>query len=258
METRPKKAGKPIDIDLTKVPTALEAERGIASIAVNHPDAFVMQSAEKRFNVADILDAMSRFMCETVLTQASKSSSCDIRVVYEKVRERLPHVEFHQLSEVYTLLPIVSALPDLMEAVRSTAKRRSLLGLLTQANMDISNAEISTVKLISDLAMQTDSLSHELSPPRALDTKNLLMEAIQRYETGDDQTQRIRTGYAKLDNLTPTRYGDFMVIGGETKSGKTMLALNIIANIICNSSTLPHTKSTSTDQSLSQQDMSLA
>lgn len=258
MEPKTRKAGKPLDVDFTKVPTALEAERGIASIAVNHPDAFVTQSAEKRFNVADILDPMSRFMAETVLTQASKSSSCDIRIVYEKVRERLPHAEFHQLSEIYTLLPIIGVLPDLMEVVRGTAKRRSLLALLAQANMDISNAEISTAKLISDLAMQTDSLSHELNPPRPMDTKNLLMEAIQRYETGDDQTQRIRTGYAKLDNLTPTRYGDFMVIGGETKSGKTMLALNIIANIICNSSTLPHTRSTSTEQSLSQQDMSLA
>jgi KaiC/GvpD/RAD55 family RecA-like ATPase len=60
----------------------------------------------------------------------------------------------------------------------------------------------------------------------------MLLAAIARYQTGDDSTQRIKTGYEKLDNLTPIRYGDFLVIGGETKSGKTMLALNIVANLL--------------------------
>jgi F0F1-type ATP synthase alpha subunit len=55
---------------------------------------------------------------------------------------------------------------------------------------------------------------------------------MERYQTGDDATQRIKTGYDKIDNLTPIRLGDFLVIGGPTKSGKTMLALNIIANLI--------------------------
>jgi replicative DNA helicase len=231
METRPRKVGK-LELDPDKVPTALEAERAIASIAVNHPDQFVTESASRRFNASDILDALSRIMVETVLTQASRSSSCDIRIIYEKTRERLPDVQFHQVSEIYTLVPIASALGEFIEIVRSTAKRRALLGLLTQANLDISDKEIPTAKLISDLAMQADSLSHELSPPRPMDTKILLMDAIKRYETGDDQTQRLRTGFEKIDNLSPIRYGDFLVIGGETKSGKTMLAINVIANIL--------------------------
>jgi replicative DNA helicase len=225
METRHQKVGD-------RVPTALEAERAVASIAVNHPDQFVTESAARRFNASDVLDSLSRILVETVLTQASRSSSCDIRIVYEKVRERLPDVQFHQVSDIYTLVPIASALGEFVEIVRSTAKRRALLGLLTQANLDISDSEIPTAKLISDLAMQADSLSHELNPPRPMDTKNLLMDAIKRYETGDDQTQRIRTGFEKIDNLSPIRYGDFVVIGGETKSGKTMLALNIIANLL--------------------------
>jgi len=231
MEIRPRKVGK-LELDPERVPAAPEAERAVASIAVNYPDQFVTESAARRFNASDIFDSLSRVMVETVLTQASRSSSCDIRIVYEKVRERLPEVQFHQVSDIYTLMPIGSALGEFIEIVRSTAKRRALLGLLTQANLDISDSEIPTAKLISDLAMQADSLSHELNPPRPMDTKNLLMDAIKRYETGDDQTQRIRTGYDKIDNLSPIRYGDFVVIGGETKSGKTMLALNIIANLI--------------------------
>ena len=234
MEPKIRKAGK-VEVDLSKVPAALETERGLASIAVNHPDEFVKVTAERRFAPSDIYDPMSKVIVETVLTQSARSSSCDIRVVYEKVRERLPDTQFHQVSEVYTLMPIPGVLPEYIEIVRSTSKRRGLMAVLAQANMDISNAEVSTAKLLSDISMQTDSLAHELTPPSPMDTKKLLMDAIKRYETGDDETERIRTGYAKLDNLTPIRYGDFLVIGGETKSGKTMLALNIIANIICNS-----------------------
>ena len=43
---------------------------------------------------------------------------------------------------------------------------------------------------------------------------------------------RISTGFKKLDDMCPIRYGDYVVIGGETKSGKTMLALNIISNLL--------------------------
>lgn len=255
MEQKTRKAGK-AEVDLSKVPTALETERGIASIAVNNPDQFVTISAEKRFSPADIFDPLSRTIVETVLTQSARSSSCDIRIVYEKVRERLPDTPFHAVSEVYTLMPIAGVLPDYIEIVRATSKRRALMGLLAQANMDIANSEISTAKLLSDLCMQTDSLSHELTPPSPMDTKHLLLDAIKRYETGDDETERIRTGYTKLDNLTPIRYGDFLVIGGETKSGKTMLALNIIANIIsCNSPTSHLTESSSTEKPLNQQAM---
>jgi hypothetical protein len=36
MEPKTRKAGK-AEVDLSKVPAALETERGLASIAVNHP-----------------------------------------------------------------------------------------------------------------------------------------------------------------------------------------------------------------------------
>ena len=231
MENKPKKAGK-VEVDLTRVPTATESERGIASIAVNHPDHFVTVSAEKRFNVADVFDPMSRIMLETVLTQSSKSASCDIRIVYEKVRERLPDTAFHQVSEVYTLMPVKFALADFIEIVRATAKRRAFMSVLAKANMDIINAEVPTAKLLADMVSQTDALSHDLAPPSPMDTKELILDALKRYESGDDSTQRISTGFENIDNLTPIRYGDFVVVGGETKSGKTMLALNIIANLL--------------------------
>lgn len=240
-----------------RVPLATEAERGMASVAVNNADAFLKYVAEKQFKLSDIFDPLCRTVCETVMTQAAKGSPSDIRIIFERCREKLPDITFANISEIYQYAPVVYALPEFLDIVRSTAKRRGLMAVLAQAQMDLSNNEITTAKLLNDVGMQVDSLTHELCPPSPQDTKNLLMDAIKRYETGEDATSRISTGFPKLDNLSPIRYGDYVIIGGETKSGKTMLALNIIAHLLkCNSSTShPTASSSATEKPSSQQDM---
>ena len=215
-----------------EIPKATESERGIASIALNHPTTFLNGITEKKFTTADILDPVSRGIVEVILDQTSRSASCDVRVVFEKLRERLPETQFYQLTEMYTLMPIEGCLPELLEVVKNTAKRRSLMIVMQRGLAKIASADVSTPDLVNDIAMKIDGIQTELMPPQVADTKKLLLDAVERYQTGDDSTQRIKTGYEKIDNLTPIRLGDFLVIGGETKSGKTMLALNIIANLI--------------------------
>ena len=215
-----------------EIPKATESERGIASIALNHPTTFLNGITEKKFATADILDPVSRGIVEVILDQTSRSASCDVRVVFEKLRERLPETQFYQLTEMYTLMPIEGCLPELLEVVKNTAKRRSLMIVMQRGLAKIASADVTTPDLVNDIAMKIDGIQTELMPPQVADTKKLLLDAVERYQTGDDSTQRIKTGYEKIDNLTPIRLGDFLVIGGETKSGKTMLALNIIANLI--------------------------
>jgi len=169
---------------------------------------------------------------ETVLDQVSRRAVCDARIVFECVRVKLPEFQFHQLTDLYTLMPIPSALKELMGIVKSAAKRRALAAILSEGQKHLESPDISTAELVNTLHLGIEKVRGELHPPAVLDTKALIMDAITRYQEGDDLTQRIRTGYDKLDNLTPIRYGDFLVIGGPEKSGKTMLAINIIANIL--------------------------
>jgi replicative DNA helicase len=215
-----------------ETPMATESERGIASVALNNPKTLLNVLTETRFNPRDIYDPLSRMVVEVILDQTSRSASTDARVIFEKLRERLPDVQFYTLTDLYTLMPIESALPDLLKVVKAMAKRRALMVVMQQSLAKVSDLEVQTSDLVNDVSMQVDAIQTELNPPAILDTKKLLIDAISRYQEGDDETQRIKTGYEKLDNLTPIRLGDFVVIGGETKSGKTMLALNIIANLI--------------------------
>ena len=104
--------------------------------------------------------------------------------------------------------------------------------LAYQAVQDAQTNEQPTSDLIAGLSMKVDALMRETVPPKAMDTKSLLIDAAKRYQEGDDSSMRIATGFKKIDDICPIRYGDYVVIGGETKSGKTMLALNIISNLL--------------------------
>lgn len=210
----------------------IESERGIASITLNNPELVLNAVSDAGFNPAFISDLVSRYVVEIVLDQVSRRAVCDARIVFEHVREKLPEFQFHQLTDLYTLMPIASALRELMDIVKQAAKRRALAVILSEGQKHLEAPDISTAQLVNTLHLGIEKVRGELNPPAVLDTKALIMDAITRYQEGDDTTQRIRTGYDKLDNLTPIRYGDFLVIGGPEKSGKTMLAINIIANIL--------------------------
>jgi replicative DNA helicase len=210
----------------------IESERGIASITLNNPELVLNAVSDAGFNPAFIADLVSRYVVEIVLDQVSRRAVCDARIVFEHVRSKLPEFQFHQLTDLYTLMPIASALRELMDIVKQAAKRRALAVILSEGQKHLEAPEISTAQLVNTLHLGIEKVRGELNPPAVLDTKALIMDAITRYQEGDDLTQRIRTGYDKLDNLTPIRYGDFLVIGGPEKSGKTMLAINIIANIL--------------------------
>jgi replicative DNA helicase len=210
----------------------IESERGIASITLNNPELVLNAVSDAGFNPAFISDLVSRYVVEIVLDQVSRRAVCDARIVFEHVRGKLPEFQFHQLTDLYTLMPIASALRELMDIVKQAAKRRALAVILSEGQKHLEAPEISTAQLVNTLHLGIEKVRGELNPPAVLDTKALIMDAITRYQEGDDLTQRIRTGYDKLDNLTPIRYGDFLVIGGPEKSGKTMLAINIIANIL--------------------------
>lgn len=210
----------------------IESERGIASITLNHPELVLNAVSDAGFNPAFISDLVSRYVVEIVLDQVSRRAVCDARIVFEHVRGKLPEFQFHQLTDLYTLMPIASALRELMDIVKQAAKRRALAVILSEGQKHLEAPDITTAELVNTLHLGIEKVRGELNPPAVLDTKALIMDAITRYQEGDDTTQRIRTGYDKLDNLTPIRYGDFLVIGGPEKSGKTMLAINIIANIL--------------------------
>ncbi len=215
-----------------KIPTPIESERGLASITLNHPELVLNTMSDAGFNPSFIFDGLSRNVVEVVLDQVSRRAVCDVRVIFERLRERNENVQFHQLTDLYTLMPVASACRELMDIIKAASKRRAVVKILAEGMQFADSADVTTADLVNGLSAGIESIRSEMTPPAKHDLSTHIMAAITRYQEGDDHTQRIRTGYDKLDNLTPIRKGDFLVIGGPEKSGKTMLALNIVANIL--------------------------
>ena len=225
---KPKAGNQSLDLEFCR---AEEAEKGLVSIILNNPDEALLKITEAAFNVADIFDIQLKKVAEVTLQQAAQGKSTDIRVIYEIVRMET-HLEFYQLSELYTACPILSLAQEFIELTRTAAKRRTMQIVLHNAQAEVRGGDLN--EFLSGLVAVSEGVQNEIAPPKVLDTRAQLMEATNRYETGDDGSTRIKTGFPEIDNITPMRESDMIVVGGETKSGKTTWVLNVIANMIKN------------------------
>jgi hypothetical protein len=221
-------------IQVPPIPSVSEVERGLASIALNFPEKFVSAITDKRFKVSDIHDPLSSVLINVISEQVTIGASTDIRIIFEKTRENIPDIRLGQITEIQILCAIEYPLHDYIDIIKNTAKRRQILAVACEIIEDVGCYEIQTQDIVYNNSLKIEAIGNELNPPDAADTKALILAAIDRYQNGDDKTQRISTGLNSIDNLTPIRFGDFLVIGGQEKSGKSMLATNIIANIIQN------------------------
>lgn len=220
------------DLNHIRIPNAIESERATASIALTYPEEFVAVSSEHRFNLNDMFDPVCKAVVQSMYELACGGKSSDIRIVFDRVKKEIPPVEFYQISDLYTLgIPKVT-LVDHLNIIRMTAKRRSLISLLVDTTAAVADTKIETAHLLADLNSKVDKLASEAVSTRAPKINQIALAAVNRYQTGEDKSQRVMTGFRSVDEMTPIQFGDFMVIGGETKAGKTALALNIIANII--------------------------
>lgn len=227
MQTRKQKAGSPPpELELCR---AEEAEKGLISVILNHPEDALLKITELAFNTADIFDMCLRKIAEVTLQQTAQGKATDIRVVYELARQET-HLEFYQLSELYTVCPLLSLAQEFIELTRTAAKRRAMQIVIHNAQSEVKTENLND--FLTSLVAVSEGVKNEISPPSILDKNAQLVEATNRYEKGDDASMRIRTGFPEIDNITPMRETDLIVFGGETKSGKTTIVLNILANIL--------------------------
>lgn len=223
-----------------RIPSCPESEKALCCIALNYPREFVEQSSEHRFQIDDLHDPVVKAVVRCVYAMECSSKTVDIRLVYEQVKKDLPVVEFYQLSELWTLASPCSTLVEHMNLIRMTAKRRSLIRVLNDTHFQLEDSKSETANILADLNSKVDKLATEAVSTKAPKLKDIIFDALNRYQNGEDKSQRISTGFESLDELTPISRGDWVVIGGMEKSGKTTLALNIIANILRNEARKSH------------------
>jgi replicative DNA helicase len=209
--------------------TAPEAEKAVACIASNHTEYFMKVCAEVNFNTSCILDPLLKRICDASIDNSARGKSTEIVVLFESIKSGFD-IQFYQLSEILTSGYNQASLKDYIEIVKDASNKRRLLETLSEATASLKDNN--SMAVITSLHTELNDICRDAVVEKHKSMRELLLEATNRYEHGEDNSTLIKTGFRNIDEMTPTRRSDFMVIGGEPKSGKTTLGLNFIANMI--------------------------
>jgi replicative DNA helicase len=125
----------------------------------------------------------------------------------------------------------LAALPSWIEAVKAADQRRKAIQLSILA-IERLQGQDSTPEILEAVRTEIQSLQRTGSTKLSKTWGEQIAERLNVYTYGKDQRNVVKTGFKELDDVMAVDKSDFLVIGGTTGSGKTMLALNIIANVL--------------------------
>lgn len=132
-----------------------------------------------------------------------------------------------RIQSLFALSAVTSAAASYIEAIKQCYRRRRLLEASKAAFMDCQGTEpIAKIELALSAFLNHSEQPLEISTPKQL---NL---AVMDKADGEGV---ITTGFNAIDRFCgPVYRGDFLVIGGKRKMGKSMLAGNIASGIAKN------------------------
>ena len=215
---------------MIRFPTAAEAERAIAGLCVNQPEEAAQKLNAAYFRPSWVFDAIARDVITIVLDRVSRGAQCDFVSVLNAVRLSRPSFEPHELTDLSISGAIGSALESWVEIVETTYQRRHSLVLANQLLQDLQGPD-STLTLL-ERAKQDFSGLLRTSAKQTLGWSDLLKRQALLWEQGRDESKVMRTGLRALDKEMQLEASDMLVIGGGTGSGKTMLGLNVLTNVM--------------------------
>lgn len=129
-----------------------------------------------------------------------------------------------RIQSLFLLESVNSAVDSYIERMRDCWRRRRLMEAAKGAFMRVQGSDpVDDIELSLSAFLNQQEQSLEISTP-----KELSHDLLERAE-GEGA---IMTGFSSIDRFCgPVYRGDFLVIGGKRKAGKSMLAGNIAASI---------------------------
>lgn len=213
------------------LPSAPDAERALLSSFLIAPREVGNLCAERHIGEADFHIPANATIYRHLHKAWSESRSLDLITLTNAVRDAGELDECGGAANLSELgnYPTAAMAGEYIEILSSkTTLRRIHLCCAQFARQAVSGSEDAANLLLS---AQTALAGISVRGPVAQKSfRAVLMETVDSIERGDDAAAHIESGIASLDELVRMRRGNFIVIGGEAKSGKTALAGGILAH----------------------------
>jgi replicative DNA helicase len=215
-----------------ELPDVSDTENALASLALQYPSEFAVDFTDAGMKPEFIHNVIARSLVLYSLGCSSHGEQCDITAASQFMREAKVDVQFHVLSSIWSQCPSYSVLGQLIRTTLKAAKARAIRKLARDSYYSAGDKDPD--EILAEIANTVSNMQVMSAGKKRKTLKTISLDALNRYQHGEDLTNRVQTGFENIDKVCPIEKGDYIVIGGPTKSGKSFLALNIICNIIQN------------------------
>lgn len=224
------------------LPHADDAERGLLCSFMADPKMVGGLCAEKRVGTDHFYHPANQLLFATLMAHWTEGKSFDIITLTNTLKDAgvLDRVGgLSRLVEIQTYIPTAWMAPNYIEICNDKRILRSLIAHgaeLQRLGYESAGQEPADIAMeaASKIGMIADSSAVSVSPPTpkeiVLAASSRAQERIEKRGLPDNV---MRTGLRQIDEaMSGIRPGDFVLVSGKEKSGKTSLAFNIFEHVV--------------------------
>lgn len=215
----------------TLLPQSVEAEMGVLAALMNFPKQAGATCAERKITAGHFHLHPHRILYESIIAAWANSDPIDLITVSDRLKAEgtLDKIGGHSyLSLVFTTDVNIHNLPHHLEILEDKHLLRQIYTVATEFR----NNALSHTEGLGALLEFQQAVAGIMVPGDGKEKtfNQLLQQALESIENGEDGIADIMSGIQALDKVVRMRNGNFIVIAGEAKSGKTALAGNIMTH----------------------------
>jgi len=210
---------------------ASEAEKAIAGAALTYPEQTVQLLDDAGFEHEAMVLPAPKHVVAFVRGAVGRKAAVDFVTVATDVQRHFPDLSPAFLTSLTEHIGNGARVASWCGAVREAKVRRDAIAFTgSQLELLKGGANVSEVFEVTKGWLQAQQRA--FAPTKSAMLRDLIDAQLEAYSRPEDKSRTIKTGITELDERMTLETSDLLVIGGATGSGKSMLGLNLVTNIL--------------------------
>jgi len=211
-----------------------QAERALLAAFIFHPDRVGNQVAEAGLTEEAFYHECHKVTFRHLSEMWANRERLDLVTLTARVRKNGDLDRIGGAPELTEIATFPASLPSMadsyIELIQEKSRARQLSRICTQTLCSMGSGE-PVDSAASSLSISIAGLSSR-KETKFKSMKERVLAKMDRMENQAVDSDVIKTGIGKLDRSSPMKLGDLIVVSGERKAGKSMLAITICRNIL--------------------------